>query len=100
MTFLKKSICVTASVVLGIGMAFTASAQGPAGGQGKGKGGGGGKGKGAPAYTPAAGAKDLKSVLFNWAWYMGMLRSDQEQDLMMSLEYTGKGTVQVDGQPC
>ena len=25
-------------------------------------------------YTPAAGAKDLKSVLFNWAWYTGMLR--------------------------
>jgi hypothetical protein len=31
---------------------------------------------------------------------MGMLRSDQEQDLMMTLEYQGKGTMQVDGQPC
>ncbi len=61
---------------------------------------GGGRGRGAPAYTPAAGAKDLKSVLFNWAWYMGMLRSSEERDLLMSLEYTGKGTVQVDGQPC
>lgn len=58
------------------------------------------KGKGTQLYTPAAGAKDLKAVLFNWAWYMGMLRSDQERDLMMSLEYQGKGTVQVDGQPC
>jgi len=51
-------------------------------------------------YTPAAGAKDLKAVLFNWAWYMGMLRSSEERDLIMSLEYTGKGTVQVNGQPC
>ena len=29
-------------------------------------------------YTPAAGAKDLKAVLFNWAWYTGMLRSSEE----------------------
>jgi hypothetical protein len=62
--------------------------------------GGGGRGAGAPLYTPAAGAKDLKSVLFNWAWHMGMLRSSEEYDLMMSLEYQGKGTMQVDGQPC
>ena len=63
-------------------------------------GGGGGRGGGAPPYTPAAGAKDLKSVLFNWAWYTGMLRSSNEMDLLMSLEYQGKGTMQVDGQPC
>ncbi len=61
---------------------------------------GGGRGRGAPPYTPAAGAKDLKAVLFNWAWYMGMLRSSEEYDVLMSLEYTGKGTMQVDGQPC
>ena len=29
-----------------------------------------------------------------------MLRSDQELDLIASLEYQGKGTVQVNGQPC
>src|SRR6185436_378681 len=69
------------------------------GGQGGG-GGGGGRGRGGAAYTPAAGAKDLKAVLFNWGWYTGMLRSDQEYDVNMSLEYQGKGTVQVDGQPC
>src|SRR5271154_5547633 len=74
-----------------------AGAQGPGGGGGRG---GGGRGRGGPTYTPAAGAKDLKSVLFNWGWYMGMLRSDQERDLMMTLEYQGKGTVQVEGQPC
>jgi hypothetical protein len=51
-------------------------------------------------YTPAAGAKDLKSVLFNWAWHMGMLRSTEEYDLIMSLVYEGTGTVQVNGQPC
>jgi hypothetical protein len=51
-------------------------------------------------YTPAPGARDLKSVLFNWAWHMGMLRSTEEYDLLMSLVYQGKGTVQVGGQPC
>jgi hypothetical protein len=81
----------------------TAPAQG---GRGAGAGGGGAQGGGrggrgaAPLYTPAAGAKDLKAVLFNWAWYMGMLRSSEERDLVMSLEYQGKGTIQVDGQPC
>ena len=80
------------------GAAPAAPAQGGRGGAG---GGGGGRGgRGAPLYTPAAGAKDLKSVLFNWAWYMGMLRSSDERDLLMTLEYQGKGTVQVDGQPC
>src|SRR5438132_6275790 len=71
---------------------------GPGGGGAQG-GGRGGRG-GAPLYTPAAGAKDLKAVLFNWAWYTGMLRSSEERDLLMSLEYQGKGTMQVDGQPC
>src|ERR1700677_4676610 len=76
------------------------------GGRGAGEGGGGqgggrrgGRG-GGPLYTPAPGAKDLKAVLFNWGWYMGMLRSSEERDLMMTLEYQGKGTIQVDGQPC
>jgi hypothetical protein len=53
-----------------------------------------------PPYTPAAGAKELKAVLFNWAWYMGMLRSNEEYDVLMTLEYQGKGTMQVNGQPC
>src|SRR5438105_178238 len=91
----------------------SAQARGPApapapaqGGGGAGAGGGGAQGGGrggrggAPLYTPAAGAKDLKAVLFNWAWYMGMLRSSEEYDLIMSLEYQGTGTMQVDGQPC
>src|SRR6202020_2593431 len=71
-----------------------------AGAGGGGQGGGRGGRSSGPRYTPAAGAKDLKAVLFNWAWYMGMLRSSEERDLMMTLEYQGKGTIQVDGQPC
>ncbi len=55
---------------------------------------------GEPPYTPAPDAQDLKSVLFNWAWHMGMLRSTEEYDLIMSLVYEGTGTMQVDGQPC
>jgi hypothetical protein len=31
---------------------------------------------------------------------MGMLRSSEERDLIMSLEYQGKGVMQMDGQPC
>ena len=31
---------------------------------------------------------------------MGMLRGIDEHELMVSLEYQGKGTMQVDGQPC
>jgi hypothetical protein len=76
----------------GQGGAAAAGAQAPAPG--------GGRRGGAPQYTPAAGAKDLKAVVFNWGWYTGMLRSSEEYDLLMSLEYQGKGTMQVDGQPC
>ena len=55
---------------------------------------------GPPPYRPAAGAKDLRAVLFNWTWHMGMLRGLDEHELIVSLEYQGKGTIQVDGQPC
>ena len=51
-------------------------------------------------YTPAADAKDLKSVLFKWEWAMGMLKGHDERDMVATLEYQGKGTIQVDGQPC
>ncbi|HVS22611.1 MAG TPA: hypothetical protein VMU03_02705, partial [Gammaproteobacteria bacterium] len=33
-----------------------------------------------PVYTPAKDAKDLKSVLFNWTWHMGMLRGVDEHE--------------------
>jgi hypothetical protein len=81
----------------GGGAGPAAGAQAPAGGQGQGQGRGRG---GAPPFTPAPGAKDLKSVMFNWGWYTGMLRSNEEYDLLMTLDYQGKGTMQVGGQPC
>src|SRR5438105_4072455 len=74
-------------VVLAIGMPWTAGAQGQRGGV-------------AEPYTPAANAKDLKAVLFNWMWGMGMLKGHDERDMVASLEYQGRGTIQVDGQPC
>jgi hypothetical protein len=70
---------------------------GPAQGRGAG---GGGRGDAGP-FTPDAGAKDLKSVLFNWTWHMGMLRSGAESELIKTLDYhAASGTIQVDGQPC
>jgi hypothetical protein len=91
-----------------------AQGQGAGAPQGRGAGGaGGGRGAGAPqgragggrgdagAFTPEAGAKDLKSVLFNWTWHMGMLRSGAESELVKTLDYYGAGgSVQVNGQPC
>ncbi len=53
-----------------------------------------------PAYTPAADAQDLKAVLFNWTWNMGMLRGIDEHELIATLEYKGTGTVQVGNQAC
>ena len=52
------------------------------------------------SYTPEPGAKDLKSVLYNWTWHMGMLRGQAEPELIGTLEYQAEGTIQVDGQPC
>src|SRR5678815_2485988 len=51
-------------------------------------------------YTPAKDAKDLKAVLFNWMWGMGMLKGHDERDMVASLEYQGTGTIQVEGQAC
>jgi len=63
-----------------------------------------GRGRGAfdaGPFTPTPGAKDLKSVLFNWTWHMGMLRSGAESELIKTLDYHAEsGTIQVDGQPC
>jgi hypothetical protein len=57
-------------------------------------------GGGPPPYTPASGAKDLRAVLFNWTSHMGMLRGIDEHELIVTLEYQGKGTIQADGQSC
>jgi hypothetical protein len=78
---------VALAIVFTIGGPFTAGAQGRGG-------------RVAEPYTPAADAKDLKAVLFKWMWGMGMLKGHDERDMVASLEYQGKGTIQVDGQPC
>jgi hypothetical protein len=99
---------VALGLVLAFSLGMTAAAQAPAGAQGPAgaPGGGGGRGRGgdpnagAP-YTPAANAKDLRAVLFNWMWYQGMLKGTDERDMVATLEYQAKGgTIQVDGQPC
>jgi hypothetical protein len=79
---------VALGVVLAIGVSLTAGAQTPPGAATT------------EPYTPAKDAKDLKAVLFNWMWGMGMLKGHDERDMVATLEYQGKGTIQVDGQPC
>ena len=77
---------IATSVALAIGVSISASAQFG--------------GEPPELYTPEPGARDLKSVLVNWPWHMGMLRGIEEHELMVSLEYRAEGTVQVDGQIC
>ena len=94
-------------------LAVFVTAHAPAGAQGgpppgaQGPGGGGAPGRGgrgafdAGPFTPTPGSKDLKSVLFNWTWHMGMLRSGAESELIKTLDYHAEGgTIQVDNQPC
>src|SRR5690606_31849134 len=59
-----------------------------------------GFGRGPELYTPGPDDRDLKAVLFNWTWHMGMLRGQAEPELIGTLEYRAEGTIQVDGQPC
>jgi hypothetical protein len=77
------------AIGLAIGGTLTAGAQNPNPG-----------GTTTEPYTPAPNTKDLKAVLFNWMWATGMLKGHDERDMVASLEYQGKGTIQVDGQPC
>src|SRR6187455_2601876 len=81
-------ISVALAFVLAIGVPVMAGAQTPPGASTT------------EPYTPAKDAKDLKAVLFNWMWGMGMLKGHDERDMVATLEYQGKGTIQVDGQPC
>ena len=81
-------ISVALAFVLAIGVPVMAGAQTPPGASTT------------EPYTPAKDAKDLKAVLFNWMWGMGMLKGHDERDMVATLEYQGTGTIQVDGQPC
>src|SRR5690349_3608486 len=91
MVFCRRTclIRLVFGVVLALGAPLTAGAQNPNPG-----------GRVTEPYTPAKDAKDLKAVLFNWMWGTGMLKGHDERDMVASLEYQGKGTIQVDGQPC
>src|SRR5262245_42648176 len=107
----RRCLAISALALLVAMSGVTAKGQG-AGGQGAGaqgaggRGGGGGQrggggGRGGGPFTPDIGARDLKSVLFNWTWHMGMLRSGNESELVKTLEYEAEGgTIQVNGQPC
>ncbi len=79
---------IALGIVLATGVAVTAGAQTPPGASTT------------EPYTPAKDARDLKAVLFNWMWGMGMLKGHDERDMVATLEYKGSGTIQVDGQPC
>jgi hypothetical protein len=46
------------------------------------------------------GAGGVKTVLYNWANHMGMLREIEEHDLIATLDFSATGTVAVNGQPC
>ena len=45
-------------------------------------------------------AGGVKTVLYNWANHMGMLRELEEHDRIATLEYLATGTIDVNGQPC
>jgi hypothetical protein len=105
------AVLVAALAVVTASAAFAQAP--PAGAQGRGAAptgapapGGTGRGRGADPnagapYTPAPGARDLRSVIFNWMWHQGMLKGTDERDMVATLEYQAKGgTIQVDGQPC
>jgi len=106
----RKMLWTSVAIVAALSAPSLADAQGrgaapapAAGAQAPAQDGGGGRGRGGfnnPPFTPAPGSKDLKSVMFNWGWYMGMLRSNEEYDVLMTLDYQGKGTMQIGGQPC
>src|SRR2546425_1426182 len=87
MGFRRRISWIAFGVVLAIGGPLTAGAQSPPGAV-------------AEPYTPAPNAKDLKAVLFHWMWGTGMVKGHDERDMVATLEYQGKGTIQVDGQPC
>src|SRR5687768_3816793 len=106
----RRRICrigIALLVVLPTAAPLPAAAQARAGGapapageaQGRA---GGAQGRGAAnpnagaLYTPAAGARDLRAVLFNWMWHQGMLKGTDERDMVGTLEYQAKGgTIQV-----
>src|SRR5881394_3725555 len=101
MSFRRSVATCAIAAVVAMSSVLPAAAQGGGGGPAGAQGGGGrAGGAGPPPYTPAPGAKDLKAVLYNWTWHMGMLRGQAEPELIETLEYQAEGTIQMNGQPC
>ena len=82
--FVRKSLAVAAALGVCVSLSAIAQFGGPP----------------PQLYTPAEGARDLKSVLVNWPWHMGMLRGIEEHELMVSLEYRAEGKLDIGGQVC
>ena len=60
-----------------------------------------GTGKMPPPTPELVAAGDVKSVVFKWMWYMGMLRGWHELENVAMFELReAKGTIRVAGQPC
>lgn len=54
-----------------------------------------------PAVPDAIAAGDVNAVLFNWMWYLGMLRGTQEVDSVATFElWKSTGTLRVAEQQC
>ncbi len=81
---MKKSIAAAALVLAAMAGPVHVMAQAPA----------------AQPYRPAPGAKDVRATVYNWQWYMGMLRGPQERELVATLEHQATGTVMVGNQAC
>jgi hypothetical protein len=60
-----------------------------------------GTGKRPPPTADAAARGDVNTVVFNWMWYMGMIRGVDEIDAAAMFELRkASGTIRVAGQPC
>jgi hypothetical protein len=52
------------------------------------------------AFPPAEPAKNLEEALFKASDALGMLRGPQERDGIVTFEYWGTGTMDLQGKPC
>jgi hypothetical protein len=54
-----------------------------------------------PSVPDAIAAGDVNAVLFNWMWYLGMIRGTSERDSVAMFElWKSTGTMRLDEQPC
>src|ERR1700737_2337490 len=54
-----------------------------------------------PSVPDAIAAGDVNAVLFNWMWYLGMIRGTNERDSVAMFElWKSTGTIRLGEQPC